>query len=404
VELLRYGFLGFPLAFGALPLYVQLPQLYAHAGLPVALIGLILLGGRLFDAFTDPWLGSLSDRLTPWRLLRWAMPLFVLGFAALMLPPARGTSLWLLLCLVTASLGYSAASIAHQALLAESAADSQARTRLTATREAMGLCGVILACLLPSFAEAAGLSAGLALSLGLAATAAIAMRLLIGVARATAPSASAADWLVDQAFWAVLQEPKLRRLLMVFALNGIAAAIPASLFLFFVADVLRAASFSGGLLALYFMAGAASIPAWTGLAARLGRTRAWWLAMLLSVVAFAGAGFLGPGDEEMFALICLLSGACLGADLCLPSALAADLGHALQRPGSVFGLWNLVSKLNLAVAAGCALPILGLAGYEPGRADGVAALALAYSLFPLLFKAGAAWLLWRWRAHLEVST
>jgi Na+/melibiose symporter-like transporter len=122
------------------------------------------------------------------------------------------------------------------------------------------------------------------------------------------------------------------------------------------------------------------------------------------VLAFAGAGFLGPGDEKRFALICLLSGACLGADLCLPSALAADLGHALQRPGSVFGVWNLVAKLNLAAAAGCALPILGLAGYAPGTGSGVATLTLAYSLIPLLFKTCAAALLWRWRAHLEVST
>ena len=38
---------------------------------------------------------------------------------------------------------------------------------------------------------------------------------------------------------------RMRRLLAVFALNGIASALPATLFLFFVADVLRAEAASG---------------------------------------------------------------------------------------------------------------------------------------------------------------
>mgnify|MGYP003438718735 CR=1 FL=1 len=61
---LAYGLLGLPLAFVALPLYVILPNHYARAfGLPLALLGAILLGARLFDALIDPLLGRQSDRL-----------------------------------------------------------------------------------------------------------------------------------------------------------------------------------------------------------------------------------------------------------------------------------------------------------------------------------------------------
>ena len=61
---LRYGLLGLPLAFCALPLYVLLPNLYAREfGIPLAALGAVLLGSRLFDALTDPLLGKLSDRL-----------------------------------------------------------------------------------------------------------------------------------------------------------------------------------------------------------------------------------------------------------------------------------------------------------------------------------------------------
>ena len=54
----RYGFMGFPLAFVALPLYVVLPNHYARAfDVPLATLGLVLVGARLFDAFIDPLLG-----------------------------------------------------------------------------------------------------------------------------------------------------------------------------------------------------------------------------------------------------------------------------------------------------------------------------------------------------------
>ncbi|MET0543605.1 MAG: MFS transporter, partial [Variovorax sp.] len=58
---LRYGLLGLPLAFVALPLYVLLPNHYARDfGVPLAALGLVLLGARLLDALIDPLLGRLS--------------------------------------------------------------------------------------------------------------------------------------------------------------------------------------------------------------------------------------------------------------------------------------------------------------------------------------------------------
>ena len=64
MEGLRYGLLGLPLAFVALPLYVLLPNYYARGfGVPLATLGAVLLGTRLFDAVIDPLLGRWSDRL-----------------------------------------------------------------------------------------------------------------------------------------------------------------------------------------------------------------------------------------------------------------------------------------------------------------------------------------------------
>jgi Na+/melibiose symporter-like transporter len=61
---LRYGGLGLPLAFVALPLYVIVPNHYADRfGVPLAVLGAVLLGVRLLDAFVDPWIGRWADRV-----------------------------------------------------------------------------------------------------------------------------------------------------------------------------------------------------------------------------------------------------------------------------------------------------------------------------------------------------
>ena len=96
----------------------------------------------------------------------------------------------------------------------------------------------------------------------------------------------------------------------------------------------------------------------------------------------------------------LAGGVALGADLALPAALLAGVvqkaGHAGRAEGAYFGWWNFATKLNLALAAGLALPLLALAGYVPGTRDPAAlqALAAAYTLLPCALKAAAALLLY----------
>ena len=401
-QILAYGALSLPLSFAALPVYVHVPRYYAETtGMELALLGAILLGARLLDAFVDPWLGWLADRVPRRQMLALALLPFALGFVALLNPPAGPAAFWLAGSLALTYLGFSAASVAYQAWGAEVGGDSATRTRLTAAREGFGLLGVVLAAALPTLlASDLGTGTGrlswILPPLLLIAAAATFSRVGQGAGHvaSTAP--------LGQSLRRALGDSAFRRLIAVFVANGIAAALPASLFLFFVAVVLGATSASGPLLALYFIAGAASLPLWVKLAGRWGRVRAWGSAMLLAMLAFAGAGTLGTGDVAAFAAICLASGLALGADLALPAAIAADMGERQGQSGACFGVWNFVAKLNLALAAGLALPLLDLLGYQPGDAGGLDALTFAYALLPLGFKLLAAGLLWRWRDSLEI--
>ncbi len=413
--IIAYGALGMPLAFAALPIYVHVPRLYAEdLGMPLATVGGVLLAARIVDAVTDPLIGWASDRLAARRgLILAALPLLAIGMPALLIPPEAAGAWWLAAVLVLVSLGYSMATIAYNAWGAEVAPTPDLRTRFVASREGFALAGVVLAAALPGLLSAdAGAAAGLArLAWLFLPLLAVFAGWTLWLAPQAPPRRRGRDSVL-RGLTTALTDASFARLLAVFAANGIAAAIPSATVLFFVADVLHAPQFAGLFLVLYFLAAAASLPLWVAVSRRTGKLRAWLIAMLLAVAVFVWAGLLGPGALIAYGVICVLSGAALGADLSLPPSLLADLlarggtdgeTEPSSRAGACFGWWNFVTKANLALAAGVALPLLGALGFEPGArsAEAAAALAAVYAFVPVALKLGAIVLLWHWRRLLE---
>ena len=404
---LRYGGLGLPLAFVALPLYVVLPDHYGAAlGVPLGWLGAVLLGARLLDAWIDPWIGRRVDGLfahSPRRAFRVAAvfaALLALAFAALFHPPVVGVPALLAWCagwLVLACLCYSVVGVIHQAWGARLGGSEGQRGSIVAWREGLALAGVLLASVLPGLGGF-GLSAAV-----LAIALAVGLALLRGAPwRATARAPAT----VPAALSAPLADPAFRRLLAIYLVNGIASAVPATLVLFFVRDRLEAPAFAPLFLAAYFAAAALAMPLWLRAVGRFGLARSWFAAMLLAVGVFAGAGLLGPGDVVAYAAVCIASGAALAADLVVPGALLAGIvqrsAGAGRMEGAFVGWWNFATKLNLALAAGLSLPALQVFGYAPGARDAAAlqALTLAYCALPCALKLAAAALLHRlWIRH-----
>ncbi len=395
--LLAYGLFGMPLAMVALPIYVYLPQFYAErAGLPLALLGAALLAARIGAAFIDPllgwWIGRTGGAYA--RCIALALPVLLAGFLALFHPPAAAsgaTLAWFGAALMLVYLGFGLATIAHQSWGAALSHAPAERSRVTGVREACGLAGVVLAAGVTAAAGYDALSAAFALALGLAG----ALLLAAAPRAATAAVVPALRW---RALAAPFGQPRFRALFAVLLVNGVASAIPATLFLFFAADRLRLPGMAGPFLILYFCAAALSMPLWIALARRFGEARAWAGAMLASALVFVWAFGLAPGAALGFGAICLLSGVALGADLALPPAL---LTGVIARAGDAggeaayFGVWNWGVQMTLALAAGIALPLLGAFGYVPGQQEGVPALAAAYALLPCAMKLAAAAMLWR---------
>lgn len=397
--LATYGILGLPFAMAALPVYVYLPKFYGeHVGVSIAVMGLLLLVLRIADAVVDPLLGAFTDRA---RTRKWpialAVPFLAIGMVALFSPPgvhAAAALLWLAVALAVVYGALSLATIAHGAWGAEITSDPVGRTRVTAARETFALAGVVIASVVPS---ALGGDAGNAAAMSrfawlFAGTLALCAAISLALSPA-APTPRHGAPAVLSDLLAPLRDGHFRRLFAVFVANGIASAIPATLVLFFVADVLRAEAQQGVFLALYFVAAAAGMPLWVRATARYGKVRTWLAAMLLAIASFVWVSFLGAGDAVAFGVVCVASGLAFGADLALAPALLADvIGREgrMQATGAYFGLWTFANKMNLALAAGIALPLLAALGYTPGAPDAPpGALAFVYAGLPCILKLGA---------------
>jgi Na+/melibiose symporter-like transporter len=399
--LLAYGLFGLPLALVALPIYVYVPQFYAERfGLSLALIGGALLLARILDAFIDPAIGLWIDQHRGGTgfggFVALSLPLLICGFVALFHPLDIAFTqpfAWFLCSLMVVYLGFSLATIAYQSWGAALTQARAQRSRLTAIREACGLAGVIIAAALPGIAGIGWLSAVFVVTLLAAAY------VLLNYSPQPHGAARSIHGVAD--IFAPFRNARFRWLFSVFIVNGIAAAIPATLFLFFANDRLALPQYAGLFLVLYFIAGAVSMPLWVAVARRHGERRAWLASMALAIATFVWAYTLTSGAATAYAVICILSGLALGADLALPPALlAAVIGQAGdigKREGAYFGIWSWATKINLALAAGISLPLLQVLGYQNGTTDpqGLHALALGYALLPCVLKSAAAMLLWR---------
>lgn len=393
--LVAYAALGLPLAMAMMPIYMISPKFYGDGlGIDLAALGAVLFLTRIFDTVQDPFLGRVVDAFQRKRygwfgLMLISGALLALGFVLLFTPPDWSKSsllAWLTLSLILVYFAHSLLSICYLTWGARLSDDVGQRSRVTAWREAFGLVGVVVASVLPTFWVADwGPRQGyqffawvfvVILFLGLLTT----LR--------WAPSPQIAVTGTLQGWRIALKPPAVRRVMCFYLFNAISVAIPATLVLFFIDDVVQAPQQAGMFLGIYFLAGMLTLPLWVALSDRIGKARAWALGSVLAAASLVCSGWIQGGDVLAYSLVCLLAGTALGADVALPPAMLADAIPEQNRKstGLYFGIWVLISKFALALAAGLALPSLKIFGYVPGQFQTTDALTVLYVFLPIAFK------------------
>ncbi len=389
----RVSLYALMLAAAGIPLYIHLPRFASvNLGFGLGAIGTMLLLIRLVDLVQDPMIGWAIDRW-PQRQKMFAASAAIglaIGFPLLFTLPPNASLGSLVAILILLFSAYSLGTIllyGRSATLAKEPEPKELMT-LAAYREGGQLAGVVIAASAPALLVALGATAQ-----GYPAFGLFLGTLAILTALITRPIWRREPITGETLSISGLGQSGGLRLLFLALVNSLPVAITSTLFLFFVEDRLQLPGKAGPLLILFFLSAGASVPLWARISNRIGAKRTLMIAMPLSIAGFVGAAALASGNLAGFALICVASGAALGADMVvLPAMFSVALTRAGLNASAAFGIWSFAGKLGLALAAFFTLPLLERSGFTPGQsnsAQALNALNLAYAVLPCILKLGA---------------
>ncbi|MEL6952477.1 MAG: MFS transporter [Pseudomonadota bacterium] len=398
-----YAWFAAVLYAAGLPIYLHAPDFYAEEyGVGLTAMASVLFVLRLLDFGQDPALGWLASKTQNIRRLTSAIAVAILGASMIGLfaisPPIAPLA-WFAIMLVGLFSSFSFLYICFysQGVITAARMPGQGHFKLAGWRESGALVGICAASVAPTVLQVSGSEMPFALfALGYGVAALLAIVLMHSQWNSAKGAGDAIEGGTD--FGLVLRDPTARRLLLIAFANAAPVAVSSTLFLFFVEDRLEAPGWEGPLLLLFFVAAAGSAPVWSRIAQRIGARNALATGMVLAIAAFSSVPLLGPGDAVFFAVVCLVSGATLGADFTLlPAIFARRMAEISPDASAGFGIWSFMSKFTLAFAAILVLPALDQAGYTPGGdspESALALLSLLYAGIPCILKLISLALLW----------
>lgn len=359
------------------------------AGLRPGLAGAALLVGRAVDAFVDPFLGRLSDRVKARRgrrspVIVWGALPFGVTFALMWSLPDAPGAFWLAALLLTLhACVFTFVQTSYLAMTPELAPDYAVRTLLSGYRVVFATVASLLAAAAPPLLAAqvnalAELPEGARFGwrvMGAAFGVLMSAAYLVTVLNVQEPVVRGAR--PAGRFWPeardVLRAPGFGALLALFAvltlgMGTLSAALP-----FFLSSRLNLApGLQTGLLALLFTTAALSVPGWTYLSRRLGKRRAFGVGLtvlalsLPPLVLFAPPGVLSP----VLVGLVLVVGVGVGSVLLFPWAMLPDVTdadarrHGRRRDGLFYALFTFCQTLSFALAAALCGGVLELTGYD----------------------------------------
>ncbi|WP_421862494.1 MFS transporter [Motiliproteus sp.] len=413
---LSYALPAVPMALPTLAVYIWLPTFYAEqTQLTLLQAGTALLLARLLDLLSDLAAGRYCDRpiLGLPRRRGWMLLGLLLASPALLMlfdPPAESGWPRLLLLASLLYVGWTLIQIPWQAWLVDLCPDSDRRLKLCGWRESAGLLGLLLSAALPVVLLENGATLRQALASLALSTLLMALPCAWLLSRLPEPDTrigvQSHGW---RDLWQLRRNRLWLRLLSAWGLNTLANGIAAVLF-----PLAVSIGFGGDdrtrvwLLLLYFGAALIALPFWSR--SRVELHRLWGGAMIMAALVFLLVPLL-PADHVIglwgFALVCLLTGVVLGADLALPPVMQANLvdwdrwRFDKERALACFAGHSMVMKLSLGAAAALAPALLWLLsdGEEPtGAVDPERRfeLLVIYAWLPCVLKLSAVALLWRY--------
>jgi Na+/melibiose symporter-like transporter len=366
------------------PLLMFLPPTYSQvAGLSLAVVGAMFALGRGFEAFTDPLIGSLSDRTVSrfGRRRVWMAAGVPLAMAAtwFLLNPSPGSSpLYLLFWLVAFYSGWTMVFIPHQTWGGELTGDYNERTRIAAFRETGSFLGYLLATLIPLvylqyvLGIAAPSFAQIVQTVGWFFVIALPLAVMWCFGVVPPVTATGQEHLPSwHDLFAILRRKRpFARLVAAYFVDRLAMGT-----YFFVQPLLI--SFALGMpenvlwIALANTVAAVVLaPTWIPITRLLGKHRTYCVANIVTMVSYASLFIAGPKQLWVVVAANLVMGLGNGGTMITPAAMAADtvdhdeLESGVQQMGGHMAFLAFVFKAGMACGPLVGASFLAIFGYQ----------------------------------------
>lgn len=399
-----------------------------NLAISAGIAGLMFAIIKVYDAVTDPLVGTWSDRSkTRWgRRLPFlfaggiAMPL---GLAILFGTPDTGSILigqaMVMLALVIHASGYTLLTIPGFAMVVEASTDAHERTKLMSYRTYGNAVGTLIGTTLPAWilTRLGTGSTGhlvMALTVGMIVLLAtmLAVRLLRKAPRTVPPENPKSAGNIFAQWKLAWDNVPFRLLAMAHICLLFGTAIGSASLAYFTRYVLETGD---GALGTYFTAATVgtlvAMPLWVRMSRFYGKKNCYIAAM--AMFALLQLSWMAAGTNESD-LGVILRGAMLGAAgggmilnayALLSDAVRYDYIHSGERrEGAFAGFTTLLDKLSAAAAMAAMGTFLSYMGYSSGSGgeaavqgeNAVLAIKLCVSVFPAIAMAGAIMAIWRY--------
>ena len=452
LTIVNYSAMYMPVSMVLLPLGVYVLPYYVELGISLYTMSAIIFAARLSDAFTDPLIGVLSDktksrwgRRKPW--IAAGAPLLMLSLYMLFVPPTDVSAWYFGFWIVTLYLAFTIVDLPYFAWGAELSPLYEQRTKITARREQFHFLGTISFNLLPIAAATAIFFSRADFS----SVTEVFQNFAVEFTSIMEERASHIDvilsWLANFVLVLIpvtfvmallfVPEPAQKviprrkptfiaslrvvrrngpyiRLLVCYTVSVLGAGMTAVLSYFFVKHVIGAGELYPIYLLVYYASSILGLPLWTQLSKRIGKHRAYRVAIFWFAFWASWIPFIPSGQFGLFLVIMCFKGSAIGALLAIPAAMAADAVDidsartGEQRAGLYFSVWGFLKKGANALGGAIGLAAVALFGFDAladpalaGTAEGNSSsslfmLAVLYSIVPAAFKFIALPFIWNY--------
>ncbi len=351
--------------------------------LPPKVFGIVMLSAQIWDAFTDPIAGYVSDH-TPWKWGR-RRPYIVLGaplaavfFFLLFSPPLRLSGSTLSLYFAAVFLLFftfrTVWETPYFALAPELTLNYDERTRLSAYQQVFGTFGDIIGTMAPVvlvgiYATKRGDYSFLGFLVGILAVAA-ALWTYRGTQENPALSKKS-ELSIGQSLKATFRNRPYLLLVLTSTCTGISNYTTISVIRFVIKYWFHREDLEAYFFGAFFVGVFLSIPLWIKIIKRVGKKNAYIFVMLVYAVILWLILVIRADDYMIFGAVMVIAGAFNIALWLIPGSIVPDiiewdqLRVGERREGAYYGVWTLIRKGVIGGAYFIVTFLLDYVGYVP---------------------------------------